>query len=83
LSAFASHSSGAVQSLDAKGHVQGPDFEMTITWDDGSKGLYTGKPTHGPFTPPPIGYLHGRTKDLNHPGSEADRSSEGRVARVA
>ena len=39
LSAFASHSNGSVQSLEAKGSVHGPDFEMTITWDNGVKGL--------------------------------------------
>jgi len=83
LSAFASHSNGSVQSSEAKGSVRGPDFEMTITWKNGTKGLYTGTLTHGPFTPPPQGFLKGRTKDLNNPGSEANWESEGRVFQVA
>ncbi|MGH6846145.1 MAG: hypothetical protein ACREC0_01530 [Methylocella sp.] len=83
LSAFASHSNGSVQSTDAKGFVRGPDFEMTITWDNGTKGLYTGKLTHGPFTPPHLGFLRGHTKDLNNPGSDADWESDGRVFQVA
>jgi hypothetical protein len=52
---------------------------MTITWDNGTKGLYAGKLTHGPFTPPPQGFLKGHTKDLNNPGSEAGWESDGRV----
>ena len=83
LSAFATHSNGSVQSTEAKGFVRGPDFEITITWNNGSKGLYTGRLTHGPFTPPPTGFLKGRTQDLNHPGSQADWESEGRVFQVA
>ena len=83
LSAFASHSNGSGQSTEATGFVRGPDFEMTITWDNGTKGLYAGKFSHGPFTPPPLGYLKGRTKDLNNPGSEAGWESEGGVFQVA
>jgi hypothetical protein len=56
---------------------------MTITWDNGTKGLYTGKLTHGPFTPPPLGFLKGHTKDLNNPGSQADWESDGRIFQVA
>jgi hypothetical protein len=78
LSAFASHSNGNVQSTEATGSVRGPDFELTITWDNGTKGLYEGKWSHGPFTQPPIGYLKGTTRDLNHPGSHAKWESEGR-----
>jgi hypothetical protein len=83
LSAFASHSNGSVQSTAANGFVRGPDFEMTITWNNGTKGLYTARLTHGPFTPAPQGFLKGHTKDLNNPGSEADWESEGRVFQVA
>ena len=83
LTAFAFHSEGRVQSTEAIGFVQGPNFEMTITWNDGSKGLYTATLTHGPFTPPPLGFLKGRTKDLNHPGSETDWESDGRVFQIA
>lgn len=82
LSAFASHSNGSVQSIEAEGSVQGPDFKMTITWDNGTKGQYTGKFSHGPFTPPPLGFLKGRTKDLNNPGSEAGWESDGRVFTI-
>ena len=83
LSAFASHSNGSVQSTEASGSVTGPDFKMTITWDNGTKGEYTGKLTHGPFTPPPQGFLKGHTKDLNNPGSEADWESDGRGFQVS
>jgi hypothetical protein len=83
LSAFASHSNGSVQSNEATGFVQGPHFEMTITWNNGTRGLYTAELSHGPFTPPPQGFLKGRTKDLNNPGSEASWESEGRVFQVA
>jgi hypothetical protein len=82
LSAFASHSNGSVQSTEAKGFVRGPDFDMTITWDNRTKGHYTGKLTHGPFTPPPKGFLKGHTVDLANPGSQADWESEGLVAEV-
>lgn len=74
LTAFAN---GSVQSIEAKGFVRGPDFEMTIAWDNGTKGLYTGKFSHGPFTPPPIGYLKGHTRDLNNPESQATWESDG------
>ena len=83
LSAFASHSNGSVLSTEATGFVRGPNFEMTITWNNRTKGLYTATLTHGPFTPPPQGFLKGHTKDLNHPGSESDWESEGRVFQVA
>jgi hypothetical protein len=78
LSAFASHSNGSVQSTAAAGFVRGPDFDMTITWDNGTRGQYTGHFSHGPFTAPPIGFLKGRTKDLNHPESQAGWFSEGK-----
>ncbi len=83
LSAFASHSNGSVQSTEAKGFVRGPNFEMTITWNNGTKGLYTGTLTHGPFTPPPTGFLRGHTRDLNNPGSQASWESEALVFQVA
>lgn len=84
LSAFASHSNGSVQSTEAKGSVAGPDFKMTITWNNGTKGEYTGTLKHGPFTPAPgPGFLKGHTKDLNNPGSEADWESDGAVFQVA
>lgn len=83
LSAYASHSDGKVQSTEAFGAVQGPYFEMTITWNDGTKGLYTGRLTHGPFTPPPTGFLKGSTMDLHNPGSHAGWESEGRLFQVA
>lgn len=83
LSAFASHSNGIVQSTEAIGIVNGPNFEMTITWNNGTKGFYTGTLSFGYFTSPPNGFLRGRTKDLNNPGSEADWESEGRLFQVA
>jgi hypothetical protein len=83
LSAFASHSNGSVQSTDARGFVRGPEFEMTITWNNGTKGLYTGTFSHGPFTAPPLGFLKGHTRDLNNPGSQTTWQSDGRAFQVA
>jgi hypothetical protein len=83
LKAFASHSSGSVQSLEATGFVRGPNFEIVITWNNGTKGKYTGVLSHGPFTPPPIGFLKGDTVDLDHPVSRSTWESEGRVFQVA
>lgn len=78
LSAFASHSNGQVQSLEATGFVQGPNFKLTITWNNNTKGEYTRIFSHGHFTPPPIGYLKGTTRDLLHPESQSTWESEGR-----
>lgn len=83
LSAFAFVHGSNVHSVKATGFVQGPDFDMTIEWEGGAKGHYTGRLTHGPFTLPPIGFLRGKTVDLTHPGSEATWESEGRVFEVA
>lgn len=82
LTAHASHSGGRVVSASAEGFVRGPLFEITINWMDGTKGRYTGELKHGPFTPPPQGYLKGHTWDLNNPGSCADWESEGRTFQV-
>jgi hypothetical protein len=82
ITAYASHSNGRVKSEEAKGSVSGPNFELTITWDNGTKGKYTGKLSHGPFTAPPLGYLKGRTVDLNNPGSSSSWESQGKVFRV-
>jgi hypothetical protein len=76
LSAQASHSAGSVRSRTATGFVRGPDFEMTIDWTDGTKGLYTGRLTAGPWAPAPGGYLKGETRDLNHPGSRSPWHTE-------
>lgn len=80
LSAVAFHS-GHVKSIEATGSVRGPHFEMTITWDDGSKGFYEGDFQPGPN--PFFGSLRGHTKDLNHPGSEANWESGGIVFHFA
>jgi hypothetical protein len=83
VSAFASHSQGSVRSLEAVGFVRGPNFEITITWDNGTKGKYTGVLSHGPFTPPPIGFLKGDTVDLTNPATKSIWESEGRVFQIA
>jgi hypothetical protein len=83
LSASASHSAGSVQSIEATGFVAGPHFDMTITWNNGTKGHYTGEFTHGPFTPPPIGFLKGDSVDLNNPTSTAKWESEGQNFEIA
>ena len=76
----AEDTTGEPRIADAAG---GASVELTLDWDDGSKGHYTGKLAHGPFTPPPQGFLRGDTKDLNNPGSTATWESEGRVFQVA
>jgi hypothetical protein len=83
LSASASHSNGSVQSDEATGSVRGSNFEITIAWDNGTKGQYTGKLKKGVFDSPGKGFLKGRTKDLNNPGSQAGWVSEGRVFEIA
>jgi hypothetical protein len=77
LEASASHDAGRVLSERAKGHVQGPNFNMTITWDDGTEGCYTGKLKTGVFHRPGEGILEGKTRDLKHPQSTADWHSDG------
>ena len=83
LTASASHSAGRVQSRKAEGFVNGTYFELTIEWNNGSRGLYSGEFSHGPFTPPPIGYLKGSTKDLDHTWSTATWESEGKNFQFA
>jgi hypothetical protein len=83
LSAHATHSGGAVESNSATGFVQGNHFEMTIEWNNGTKGFYTAEFSHGPFTPPPMGFLKGETKDLNHQESHTTWESDGRVFQFA
>jgi hypothetical protein len=83
LTATASHSAGTVLSLDATGSVRGPEFDITITWKNGTKGQYHGTFTRGIADSPPNGFLKGHAKDLFHPGSEADWFSEGRVFQFA
>lgn len=86
LTATASHAggpTGTVLSTNATGVVRGPEFEMTITWNNGTKGLYTGTFTRGHFDSPPNGFLKGETKDLNNPTSRAGWSSERRVFQFA
>lgn len=77
LNAHASHSAGRVESTSATGRVQGTHFEMTIAWNNGTRGFYSADFSHGPFTPPPIGFLRGETHDLDHPESHATWESEG------
>jgi hypothetical protein len=83
LSATASHSNGQVLSTDATGSVTGPTFDMTITWNNGSKGHYTATFTRGHFDSPPNGFLQGDTQDMNHLESTATWFSEGRVFQFA
>jgi hypothetical protein len=71
-----------VRSKDATGFVRGEDFELTITWDNGTKGKYTGRLEPGFFTAANQGILKGRTVDLNNPGSQADWESERVFARL-
>jgi hypothetical protein len=78
LTVQATHSGGRVFSKDpTSGFVRGTHIEMTITWSDGSKGQYNGDLTPNKFALPGF-QLAGETHDLNHPGSRATWSSEGR-----
>ena len=84
LTAFASHSGGSVWSNEATGFVQGPNFEITISWSNGTKGRYTGTLSYGWFTSPLSGgFLRGQSVDLNNPSSVASWESQGRLFRVA
>jgi hypothetical protein len=78
LTVQATHSGGRVHSVDpTSGFVRGTHIDMTITWSDGSKGQYTGDLTPNKFALPGF-RLAGETHDLNHPGSHATWSSEGK-----
>jgi hypothetical protein len=78
LTVQATHSGGRVFSKDpTSGFVRGTHIEMTITWSDDSKGQYNGDLTPNKFALPGF-HLAGETHDLNHPGSTATWSSEGR-----
>jgi hypothetical protein len=83
LDAFATHSAGRVVSTEATGSVTSSHFDMTITWNDGSKGHYTGDWKRGVFDSGSNGYLDGTSVDVNHPGSHADWFSENIVVRPA
>ena len=83
LSGSASHSNGTVLSENITGFVQGPTIDMTITWNNGTKGHYTGTFTRGHFDSPPNGFLKGDSQDLNHLESTATWFSEGRVFQFA
>jgi hypothetical protein len=72
-----------VHSESAEGFVQGPNFELIIKWQGGARGRYTGVFSHGPFTPPPIGFLRGETVDMDNPQSRAGWQSEGRNFQIA
>ena len=78
LAVQASHSGGRVYSqYPTSGLVRGNHIEMTIAWSDGAKGQYNGDLRPNSFALPGF-HLAGETHDLNHPGSSATWSSEGR-----
>jgi hypothetical protein len=86
LRATASHAggpTGTVLSSEATGFVSGPNFDMTISWNNGAKGHYTATFTRGHFDSPPNGFLKGHTRDLNNPQSTAGWFSEERVFQFA
>ena len=83
ITATASHSNGQVMSREATGVVRGPEFDMIITWANGTRGHYTATFKRGHFDSPPNGFLDGVTKDLTNPGSQATWFSEGRVFQFA
>ncbi len=69
-------------SVSLTGNVTATTLDMTIAWKGGAKGQYHGDFAHGPFTPPPIGFLRGTTKDLSDPTSTANWESEGKNFQV-
>ena len=79
LDAFCTHSNGRVRSTQAIGNVNGDSMKLTITWDNGSKGEYTGRLEKGFFTKVNEGILKGRTRDLNHPASSAGWEVKDRI----
>jgi hypothetical protein len=79
LTAFCSHSGGKVRSKGASGVVQGDSMILTIPWDNGSRGEYTGRLEKGFFTKVNEGILKGTTKDLDHPSSTASWEVPDRV----
>jgi hypothetical protein len=81
LDAFCTHSNGAVRSTEAKGFVAGDSFELTITWDNQTKGQYRGRLEEGFFTSADEGILRGETKDLMHEGSVSGWESNRTFAR--
>jgi len=65
-------------SVGLRGSVTATDLDMHIDWKGGARGHYTGTLSHGPFTPPPIGFLKGSTVDDNDRTSHATWQSEGK-----
>jgi hypothetical protein len=81
LDAFCTHSNGSVRSTEATGFVAGDSFELTITWDNETKGQYRGRLEPGFFTSTDEGILKGETRDLMHEGSVAGWESDRTFAR--
>lgn len=86
IGAFATHSNGRVKSTQATGHVTSSNFKLTITWNNGTEGEYTGewKPnrTGMPGALPGGGYLEGNTRDLKNQGSQSGWRSDGKVIYI-
>ena len=71
LDATCSHSGGKVRSTEAVGFVDDDRFELTITWDNGTKGRYNGRLESAVFVPADQGVFKGTTVDVFHPSSSA------------
>jgi kynurenine formamidase len=75
---YATHSGGRYHSIyPTSGSVSGTHIEMTIHWNNGSVGKYTGDLTPNKFGLPGY-YLVGKTHDQNNEWSKADWYSEGK-----
>ena len=77
LDAVCFHSNHMFWSTVAQGFVRGEEFELTIMWNNGSKGKYYVRLVPGYFTWGNTGILKGSTVDINNPwntaGWECDR----------
>ena len=72
LTAVCSHSNGSVRCDAAAGTVTGNSFILTIPWNNGTRGEYTGALEAGHFTAANQGILKGHTKDLNNTSSHCN-----------
>jgi hypothetical protein len=69
ITANASHSDSAVNSTDAGGRVEGNQFLLEVSWDNGTRGMYTG--TFGLAEADGRHRITGVTFDEQHPESQA------------
>jgi len=78
LNIYATHSGGRYHSIHpTSGFVRGTHIEMTIHWNNGSVGKYTGDLTPNKFGLPGY-YFDGKSQDQVNTWSTANWFSEGK-----